>query len=349
MVRFPSPAPPSERLSRRDVFLKGGALSLAGQPALAASPPAPHRVDVHFHVLPPQYLSEAPAAGAVQRPFARSVEASLAEMDRGGVSVALLSFPTPLYWFTGVEAGRRLARLCNDYYAGVVRQRPSRFGFFAALPPLDDTEGVMREIAYAYDTLGADGVALMTNYSGRYLGDEAFAPILQELDRRKAVAFVHPIDAPCCTAVNDGVGVSYAEFPFDTARTVMSLWVRNALAERPNLRFIFSHGGGALPMIADRIDKFGRPGPKGTPPTHDALAFISRLYFDTANAAGPAALPAVRGMADPTHILFGSDFPYIPISRSADNLARAGLGRGELAAIERGNALALLPRLRAIA
>jgi predicted TIM-barrel fold metal-dependent hydrolase len=325
-----------------------GALTLAGSAALA-SPPAPHRIDVHFHVLPPQYLSDAPAAGDVQRPFGRTIEASLAEMDRAGVAVGMLSFPTPLYWFTGVEAGRRLARICNDYYAGVVRQRPKRFGHFAALPPLDDTDGALREIAYAYDTLGVDGVALMTNYGGRYLGDEAFAPILQELERRKAAVFVHPIDAPCCTAVNDGVGVGYGEFPFDTARTVMSLWVKNALAERPNLRFIFSHGGGALPMIADRIDKFGRPGPKGTPPTHDALAFIRTLYFDTANAAGPAALPAVRGMADPTHILFGSDFPYVPIGRSVENLARAGLRHQELAAIDRGNALALFPRLRATA
>jgi predicted TIM-barrel fold metal-dependent hydrolase len=333
-------------LNRRDLVLKAMALSLVGERALAGSA-TPHRIDVHFHVLPPQYLAEAPAAGNVQRPFGRTPEASLADMDRNGVAVAMLSFPTPFYWFSGAEAGRRLARLCNDYYAGLVQQRPKRFGLFAALPLLDDTDAVLREIAYAYDTLGADGVAVMSNYGGRYLGDETFAPIWQELDRRKAVVFVHPADAPCCTAVNDGVGVGYGEFPFDTARTVMSLWARNALAERPNIRFIFSHGGGALPMIADRIDKFGRPGAKGEPPVHDALTFIRKLYFDTANAAGPSALPAVRGMVDPGHILFGSDFPYIPFSRSVENLARAGLRREELSAIERGNALALLPRLRA--
>jgi predicted TIM-barrel fold metal-dependent hydrolase len=214
------------------------------------------------------------------------------------------------------------------------------------VPPLSDTDGVLKEVAYAYDALGADGVTVMTNYERRYLGDETFAPVWQELNRRKAVVFVHPADAPCCMAINDGVSQGYGEWPFDSARTVMSLWAGNALAQWPEIRFIFSHGGGALPMIADRIDNFGRPGSKGSPPTHDALDFIGKLYFDIANAAGPSALPAVRGMADPRHILFGSDFPYVPIGRGVDHLAQAGLAPGILLAIERNNALALLPRVR---
>jgi len=336
-------------LNRRDLVLGATALGLAGPGVSAASAAPPRRIDVHFHVLPPEYLFEAPAAGSVQLPFARTREASLEEMDRNGVAVSMLSFPTPFFWFSGIEPGRRLARLCNDYYAGLVRWRPKRFGLFAALPPLEDTEGVLREIAYAYDTLGANGVTLMTNYSGRYLGDELFAPIWQELNRRKAVVFVHPSNAPCCTAVNDGVGVGYGEFPFDTARTIMNLWLRDALADRPDVRIIFSHGGGALPMIADRIDKFGRPGPMGAPLVHDAHAFIGKLYFDIANAAAPSALPSVREMASPQHILFGSDFPYVPISRGLDYLAQAGLKSEDVSAIERGNALALLPQLHAMA
>jgi predicted TIM-barrel fold metal-dependent hydrolase len=337
----------AQGLSRRDLLLgAAAALSLAGSRAAATAPPPPHRIDVHFHLLPPQYVTEAPSTANEVRPFGRTPEAMLEDMDRSGLATGMLSFPTPSYWFSGVEAGRHLARFCNDYYAAVVQRHPKRFGLFAGVPPLGDTEGVLREIAYAYDSLGADGIAVTTSYGGNYLGDAAFDPVWQELNRRKAVVFVHPVNPACCTAVNDGVTAGYGEWPFDTARTVMSLWVRDALTEWPNIRFIFSHGGGGLPMIADRIDKFGRPGPKGSPPVHDALTFISKLYFDVANAAGPSALPAVRGMADPRHVLFGSDYPFIPTSRGIDYLARAGLSREDLFAIERGNALALLPRLR---
>ena len=343
----PSARPWSQTfLPRRREFLLGAAASgLAG--AAARGGPAPQRrIDVHFHLLPPQYLAEAPPAGAVQKPFARSPETALEDMDRNGVATAMLSFPTPSYWFGDLQAGRRLARFCNDYFAALVKQHPARFGLFAGLPPLGDTDGVLREIDYAYDVLGADGVAVMTNYGGHYLGDDAFAPVWQALDRRGAVIFVHPADPPCCGAIADGVGVGYGEWPFDTARTVMSLWVADALARWPNLRFIFSHGGGGLPMIADRIDKFGRPGSKGAPPVHDAWAFISKLYFDVANAAGPSALPAVRGMVPSQHILFGSDYPYVPLERGVAYLEKAGLGAEQLGAIDRDNALALLPRLR---
>jgi predicted TIM-barrel fold metal-dependent hydrolase len=336
-------------LSRRDLLAQGAALGLLGWTGLRdtqAAAATPHRIDVHHHFLPPQYLKETPPAGYIQRTFGWSPEKTLEEMDQNGVAVSMLSFPTPSLWFPGIEPGRRLARLCNDYCADVIRQHPGRFGMFAGVPPFEDTEGCLREIEYAYDSLKADGIAAMTNYSGHYLGDESFAPVWEDLNRRKAVVFVHPANPQCCMAVNDGVGVGYGEWPFDTARTVMSLWTAQAVAKWPNIRFIFSHGGGGLPMIADRIDKFGRPGANGAPAIHDALAFIQHLYFDIANAASPPALAATRAMADPSHVLFGTDYPYIPTRRGVDYLAQAGLSQKELQAIERGNALALLPRLQ---
>ena len=343
----------SPMVSRRGFVISGaaalGAVLLGGgQRAIAA---VPHRIDVHHHIIPPPYLEKAPPSANFQRTLAWTPQKTLEEMDQNGIAVSMLSFATPYLWFSGIEPGRQLARMCNDYCAEHMRENVGRFGLFAGLPPLGDTEGCLREIAYALETLHADGVTVMTSYGDHYLGDAAYAPVWEELDRRQAVVFVHPSNPTCCNPVNVGVPSAFAEWPFDTARTVMSLWASNALLRWPHIRFIFSHGGGALPMIADRIDKFGRPkpgaGPDG-PRLHDALSQIRTLYFDTANAANPPALAATRAMADPGHILFGSDYPYIPAARAVDGLARAQLNRQELRAIERDNAIALMPRLGAL-
>lgn len=333
-------------LDRR--FFIGGALALGSTflagPSTAA--PAPHRIDVHHHIIPPQYVNEAPPSGASQRGRAWTPQKSIEEMDRNGVAVSMLSFSTPSYWHPGVEPGRRLARMCNDYSAEMQRDHPGRFGLFAGVPPLDDTEGCLREIEYAYGTLNADGITVMTNYSGSYLGKPAYAPVWEELNRRGAVVYVHPADPACCMDADDGVPPGYLEWPFDTARTVMSLWTGEVVTRWPRIRFILSHGGGGLAMIADRADKFGRQPPGTTDRAarlHDAMAMIRTLYFDTANAANPPAFAATRALAAPGHILFGSDYPYVPISRTADDLARASLSPKERLAIDRGNALAILP------
>jgi predicted TIM-barrel fold metal-dependent hydrolase len=336
-------------LSRRDLLTQGGAaLVLAGMGGIAlAAAAGRHRIDVHHHFVPPQYLKEAPPlARDILGRYGWTPQKSLEEMDQSGVDVAMLSFPMPLLWFPGVGQARQLARMCNDYCADVVRQHPGRFGLFATLPPLEDTEGCLQEIAYAYGSINSDGVTARTHYSGRYLGDANFTPVWDELNRRKAVVFVHPADLACCMAVNDSVPVGYDEWPFNTARTVISLWANEAQAKWPHIRFVFSHGGGALPMIADRINHFGRPGPHDGAPINDAHEFIRTLYFDVANAADPPALAATRAMADPTHLLFGTDFPFIPARRGVEYIARAGVPTKQLVAIERGNALDLLPRLR---
>ena len=337
-------------VSRR-AFGIGGAAVLGGVllgRAQGAAAAMPHRIDVHHHIIPPQFLKEAPPSAAFQRNWAWwTPQKSLEEMDQNGIAVSMLSFATPYHWFPGVEPGRRLARMCNDYCAEHMRDNVGRFGLFAGLPPLEDTEGCLREIAYAFETLHADGVTVMTSYGDHYLGDAAYAPVWEELNRRQAVVFVHPSDPTCCKP-NVGVQSAFAEWPFDTARTVMSLWVSNALLRWPHIRFIFSHGGGGLPMIAHRIDKFGRPDPKAGPDAprlHDALSQIKTLYFDTANAANPPALAATRAMVDPGHILFGSDYPYVSAAQIVDDLARAQLNPQELRAIERDNAIALMPRL----
>jgi predicted TIM-barrel fold metal-dependent hydrolase len=339
-------------LNRRSFMVGGAALSWSLLSTKGATAAAAYRIDVHHHILPPQYLAKAPpSANALQFFKWWTPQKSLEEMDQNGVTLAMLSFPTPYMWFSGAEFGRQLARMCNDYSKQLARDNPGRFGLFAGVPPLDDTDGCLSEIEYAYGTLKTDGITVMTSYGGRYPGDAAFAPVWEELNRRKAVVFVHPCDPACCTAVNYGVPTAFGEFPFDTARACMSLWTSNALQRFPNIRFIFSHGGGALPMIADRIDKFGRPQTASAtspsaPPLHDAFPAIRAWYFDTANAANPAAFAATWAMANHGHVLFGSDYPYVPPRRGVDDLAHAPLSEAERRAVERDNALALMPQLR---
>jgi predicted TIM-barrel fold metal-dependent hydrolase len=341
--------------SRRRFLLAAGSMLTgaafgAQASAKVAGPNRKHsshsrRIDVHHHYVPPQYLSEGPPSTARTKVDNWSPGRAIEDMDLAGVALAVLSFSTPYLWYPGAEGGRRLARLCNDYSAQMVRDYPRRFGLFAGIPPVIDIEGCLREIEYALDTLHSQGITLMTSYGDAWLGDAAFAPVLEELNARKAVVFVHPATPNCCTSLLPGVPSNYVESPFDTSRTVTSLWFSGALERWPDIRFVFSHGGGALPMIADRIDKAGRPGKEPHVFLHDANTQIRNLYFDTANAANPPALAALQSLADPSHILFGTDYPYVPLAQGIDDLARAKMPTNVRQAIESGNALALMPSL----
>jgi 6-methylsalicylate decarboxylase len=323
----------------------GLAMAGIGRPGFASSTPHRRAIDVHHHFFPPQYFAEGPpqvkiASGASWTP-AKAVDA----MDRAGVDLSILSFPSPYLWFPGIENGRRLARMCNEYGAQVVRDGRNRFALFAGLPALDDTAGCLREIAFGLDVLGAPGVAVMTSYGDKWLGHSSFAPVWDELNNRGAVVFVHPSIAVCCGALPTGVPYNYLELPFETARAIASLWYSGALVRWPKINFIFSHGGGPLPMIADRLSRFGRPGASKGETLFDGRAAFRKLYFDTANAASSPALDAARMLAAPRHLLYGSDFPYIPIDRETNDLAKANISARELREIERDNALLLMPNL----
>jgi 6-methylsalicylate decarboxylase len=186
-------------------------------------------IDVHHHFIPPQYLKEGPPSVAMSKVDSWSPTHAIEDMDRSGISISMLSFSSPYLWFPGLDNGRRLARLCNDYSAQMVRDNPNRFGLFAGIPPLADSEGCLKEIEYALDTLHAHGITVMTSYGASWLGDPSFAAVLEELNRRRAVVFVHPAIPTCCTSVGQGIPPSYVEVPFDTARTVANLWFSGAL------------------------------------------------------------------------------------------------------------------------
>ena len=183
-----------------------------------------------------------------------TLQSSLADMEKAGVTTAVLSLAPPGVWFGDVEEGRSLARACNEYGAQLRKDNPGRFGLFAAIP-LPDTEGSLREIDYALDVLKADGIGLYTSYGEKYLGDAAFVPVFEELNRRRAVVYTHPVNPACCTHLADGVGPSSIEFATDTTRTIASLIFGKAgTAFRcPDIRFIWSHSGGTLPFLIGRF------------------------------------------------------------------------------------------------
>jgi predicted TIM-barrel fold metal-dependent hydrolase len=315
------------------------------------APASTFRVDTHHHIMPPSYLAEERerilemAGVASEGVLDWSPQRAVEEMDQNDVMLSLASISTPGIWFGDNDQGRRLARHCNEYGARMAQDYPGRFGMFAALP-LPDVEGSLREIEYALDVLKLDGIGLMTNYANRWPGDPAFAPVFDEIDRRKAIVYFHPT-APTCTACVSGVPMSLIEFPTDTTRAVASLLFSGTFSQCPNTRFIFSHGGGTLPMIVMRlVSTLQRPGlteiaariPKGP------LYELQKLYFDTASAANVIVFGAVTKLVPISQLLFGSDFPYWPISNSTESLAALGLNAADLRAIERDNALRLFPQ-----
>jgi hypothetical protein len=210
-------------LARRN-FLAGGLAALglgaSAMPAAAQAASEKTRIDVHHHYVP-SVQGAAMAKHGGQAPK-WSLQSSLADMDKAGVTTAVLSLPPPGVWFGDVEEGRSLARACNEHGAQLRRDNPGRFGLFAAIP-LPDTEASLREIAYALDVLKADGIGLYTSYSEKYLGDEAFVPVFEELNRRNAMVYTHPVNPTCCSHLADGVGPSSIEFATDTTRTIASL------------------------------------------------------------------------------------------------------------------------------
>jgi predicted TIM-barrel fold metal-dependent hydrolase len=307
---------------------------------------SPRRIDTHHHVVPPDYAawlrSRGIAAGGLPIPD-WSVEAALALMDERGVESAILSVSAPGVHLGDDTEARALARDVNEYAAAVVRDRPDRFGFFATLC-LPDVRGSLAELDHAFDTLRADGVVLLANSRGVYLGDKAFDPLFEELNRRKAVVFVHPSILPGLEPL-PGVPTYVADFLLDTTRAAIRLARSGTLDRYPDLKVILAHAGGFVPYAAYRIS--AATSPSGNP--LDGIAQLKRFYFDTALSGSPTALPSLLAFAEPDHVFFGSDFPYAPapvVGAFTGMYEGYALGDAQRASIDRGAAEPLFPRLR---
>ncbi len=307
----------------------------------------PVRIDLHHHFLPRRYMEEEQkrtTATHNTNMLGWTPERSLEQMDKAGIAFAFASSSTPGVWYGDVELGRRLARQWNDAAAEVIRDHPTRFGLFAPIP-LPDTEGSLREIDYAFGSLKADGIGFLANYEGKWLGDPSFAPVLEELDRRKAVVYVHPTFTPCCTQTVPGLAMQTLEFPFETTRTILSLITSGTTTRFRNIRWIFAHNGGATPMLIGRIEEMDhRPIGKNFPAGMHAE--LRRFYYDTASAWNDGAMAALLAIVPSSHVMFGSDYPFLGAVEAAKKMSKVKLSRALRAEIDRENALKLFPRLR---
>ncbi|MGW2955254.1 amidohydrolase family protein [Streptomyces eurythermus] len=311
------------------------------------------RIDTHHHIVPPHYrdwlISHGETAGGMPVPR-WDVDTDLAFLDSQGIQAAVLSVSTPGTHLGDDAEATAWARKVNDYAAEIVKDHPDRYGFFATLP-LPDVDGALNEAARALDELGADGIVLLANQSGTYLGDPAFEPLMAELDRRRTAVFIHPAHLP--GPLVPGIPPYAADFLLDTTRAAMNLVLSGTTTRHPGIRFILSHGGGFLPYAAHRIALTlqNHQQVSGIQPvmSHETiLAELRRFYFDTALSANPDTLPTLLAFADPTRITFGSDFPYAHAKMSAyftQQLDGYPLDDQQRTAINRGNAQALFPRL----
>jgi predicted TIM-barrel fold metal-dependent hydrolase len=306
----------------------------------------PFRIDVHHHIAPPAYVEEmrsllfGPTLGW-------SPQRSIDDMDEAGVATSITSITTPGVWLGDDAQGRRVARECNEYAARMASDFPGRFGMFAAIP-LPDTEGSLREIEYGLDVLEADGISLFTSYRDQWLGEPQFWPVLEELNRRKALVYVHP-DAPVCcrNLLRDLFNNSVIEYTSDTTRAIASLLFRGAVSRYPDIRWIFAHGGGTMPFVVERLTRVPETYKQLAPTVpNGVLAELRRFHYDLAQASEAAALAALTRILPISQLLWGTDFPF---RRGGDYLRQHrdyGFGAHDLCRIERDNALQLLPRWR---
>jgi predicted TIM-barrel fold metal-dependent hydrolase len=338
--------------SRRGFMLGAGALALSSaiRPIGASAQTAdakPFRVDVHHHLSPPTYVTASNDGGfgdALMKNW--TIEKSLTDMDKAGIATSMLSVTTPGVNFTKGDAARRLCRESNDYAAKLVADYPGRFGNFAMVP-LTDIEGSLSELTYALDTLKADGIALMTNYGDKWLGDPLFVPVMEELNRRKALVYTHPTAANCCTNLVPTQPAVMIEFGTDTTRTIADIIFSGNARRFPDIRWIFSHAGGTMPFLIERFVRHPLLVPKAKETVPDGtLTELKRFFYDTAQTSNRGSMSALAAIIPPSQIVFGTDFPYRTGIDHVKGLREAGVFTDEqVTAIERGNALKLIPRL----
>lgn len=326
-----------------------------GAPFAQTAKPKHHGViDTHHHFWAPEYLQaqndwedqhHVPHYPAHAK---MSPEMSLAEMDRAGVHTAVVSLASISAGFWGLDAPAASAVIhkADDFAAKMMSDHPGRFGLLAPLNMLD-VDLSLKEIEYGLDQIHADGIGLQSSYNGRYPGDPFYDPIWQELNRRKAVVFLHGPNNACCSAINDGPGMygSVVEVTFDVTRAAASLLTSGALVRYRDIKWILPYGGGTLPYVAGRIEAFVKQmktyndfAPNG------ATAEFQRLYYDTVNVTNAASMAALLKLVKASQVLYGTDFPYFTDDQ-LDNLDQRGLSAKDKEAILAGNAKRLIPRL----
>jgi len=323
-----------------------GSLAAAVAPsAFAVSPP--HRIDVHHHLVPPPWVDAVKRAKLDNPPMVSwTPEKSLEDMDKAGTATSITSPMPPHVGFLPAAEAAKVARESNQWARQLATEHPGRFGMFAMLP-MQYIDESLKEIEYAFDTLKADGVGMMTNYGDKWLGYAEFAPVFDELNRRKAVVYTHPMSPSCCVNVVKGVSDGTVEWGADTTRTLTNLIFSGASARYNDINFIFSHGGGVLTAVAERlrIQMVTTPPYKGKFTREMIDHELNRFYYDTAQVSNEVTIQALAKLVPVSQILFGTDFPYRTGAEHVSGLTERFNGE-DLAAIDRANALRILPNWR---
>lgn len=331
------------------------------------------RIDVHYHIIPEPYVETLAGGGITGSAWVDfpkwTPEKAIRHLDRFGIETAVTSLSTPGVWFGDERLARTLSRLCNDFQAQMKSDHPGRFGALAFLP-LPDVDGALAELEHAMDHLGHDGVALLSDVDGRYLGDPNYEELFAELDRRSAVVFIHPHTDPRRKPRYEFL-FPLLEWPVHTTRAVMDLLYSGRLARYPNIRYILAHGGGSVPYLAHRMAEGPRDGGNrqgeedrdrsgftGEDMSGDSsvseqevqarLTLLQGLYYDAASP-GDGHFASLTELAGPGHILFGTDGGWTqPLEMSLkikSFLAFDGFTDSDLDAIQHDNAASLFPRL----
>jgi predicted TIM-barrel fold metal-dependent hydrolase len=331
-----------------------GAAALGLLPAIgrlapaAAQISAKTRIDVHHHFLP-QFHADAmmaPGRRASGPPPKWSPASSLEDMDKSGIATAILSIVQPGIWYgDNVDESRSLARQLNEYGAKLVGDYSGRFGLFAVIAP-PDVQGSLKEIEYALDTLKADGIGLLTSYQDKYLGDPSFGPVYEELNRRKAVIYVHPTTPACCRGLVPGIPPGSIEYATDSTRTIAHLVFSGTATKFPDIRWIFSHSGGTLPFLTGRFIRLAEERKPANLP-EGPLPEFRKFYYELAQGNTPGQIAALLKMVSISQVLYGTDYPFRDGAEVNRGIAEWGFAAAEQQSIVRDNALRLLPRLKA--
>lgn len=324
-------------------------------------PSSPYRIDMHAHVLPPQYRAALLSHGHLTiggYPTPQwSLEAALDFMDRYGIAAQVLSVSDPGVDFLPAREAADLARYCNNYVADLIRKHPQRFGALAVLP-MHDLTAALAELDHALDQLHLDGVVLLSAYNGIYLGDPRFEPLMRALDARNAYVFVHPAAVPADAKPELPLPDFMMEFTFDTTRAAGLLIAGGTLARYPHIRFQLAHAGGTVPFLAHRLGIASHtpigalwPSSAPRPSVLDVARHIGNFFYDTALSPAPAAMRSVLAVSRAEHIVFGSDWPFSALTFSGSGDPQPELSEtfdvDSRIRIERENALRELPRLAA--
>jgi predicted TIM-barrel fold metal-dependent hydrolase len=298
-------------------------------------------IDVHHHVAPATWLANGLSADQDRAFKGWSIAKALEEMDRSGVTTAYASITALGDRFDTPDGARRVSREFNDYMAALRADHPGRFGIFATLP-MPDVEATLAEIAYAYDTLNVDGVGLFTSYGEKYVGNGSFDPVFAELDRRNAVAFVHPTSAPCSDALQPWLPAAAIEFGTDTTRAIAEYVFSGSSQRFPGVRMICSHAGGTMPFLVQRFINAGNGAQKAKTP-NGFLPEANKFFYDTAQVASRGAMQALRAIVPASQILYGTDYPFRTFDWTAELLAQGAVfDAHEMRGILHDNAAALV-------